>query len=852
VVHVSPSSGTVAVEGIVENFDIHVTVPAQDKFVSNIGDIIFITDDQMATDTVTVRQASASPTGLTVVRQDDIDALVTWDEARCVIKEKEDSKCNIIDVGGGGFEEDTFQEWTTFTEGEGYGWEWSDYSDDIHSGGGAVASWSWYGAGEVFHVDNWLVSPKVRITEDYHTLTYYVQSLDDSPYDDYYEVRLSTASDITSVNDFDIVIRPLGPGGQASYSKVTINLSEYTGQDVYIAFRHYDYDKLALTIDDVSGLELASCLDTVVNDSERTQSLSKNSSSGRMLSINKARISRHEVYKERKKQQREITGREERKERMQNNENRPANINTLNETKLVGNSASQPENVLQAASAITGSDDLIKCGDYYSGTRFISQGYNVDGARAAVKFTKEELADYSCSGLTAITIAMYTPLDIDLFVQRGDDIIYTQHVPVSEITANAPTRIQLDSFVSFSGEGDLYIGYITPAYTSGYPYGTDNNPNVEGGAEIYYAGQWLSITNVGNFYIIGHTELEGMIGSYNLYRQRKLNGIFVDEPELLAGNLVTATYLDEDLPGGEYCYWVTLKSRTIESCPFDTVCVFIPYRQTLEPVADMEKIYGDDIFKLDKAGTDGIVIASTADDEDYFVGRTVPVKVEIISGNSIALTGSESDYTVKILTSGITQLRATQAGISGISDTLMPAKSVNFDVNVLKRDLFVSVADQTKLRGDAFDSFTLNYNRFYYEDDESDLDVPVTVTCSATPVSPAGDYAIVIHVGLDRNYTLIPQNGVLHLKDNTKVINVFTPYDSNNSNDSFMPGFKVKIFSRLGVLIYETKNAQQKEYGWNGRFQDSEQFVNPGVYYYVLYDDNGKVIRTGSVNVVKE
>ncbi|MDR2065792.1 MAG: choice-of-anchor J domain-containing protein [Prevotellaceae bacterium] len=836
-VSLSPSSGSVAVEGTEEDFYIQLTVPEQDEFTGRIDTVVFIIDNGVKTAKVTVRQAPASPTGFTAVIQNDDDVILTWDVSFCE-GETEESKCNIIDVGGGGLDEEDFPEWTIFTEGEGYGWEWSDYPDDVHSGIGAAASFSWYGNNQLFHADNWLVSPKVRITENYHTLTYYVQSLDSDPYDDYYEVHLSTAPDITSTADFDAVIKPLSQAGQEEYIKENINLSAYIGQEVYIAFRHLDYNKYGLTIDDVSGLELASCLD---ESGERGQSLSGKTSSGRMLSLRKAKISRHEIAKERKRT--EIT------ERPQNNADRPQKANSLNSAV----SAGQPENVLQ--SVTISADILRKCGEYdNSGTRYTSNGWNIDGFRVAAKFKEEELPDYSCSGLAAITVAMYSPLDIDLFVQRGDDIIYQQHVPASEIPARTATKIPLDSLVSLEGEGDLYIGYITPAYASTgiYPYGTDEEEYVEGGAEVYVGGNWEPLTNYygscSNFYIIGHVEQKGAKGVFNLYRQRKLNGIFVDEPELIGQNLKTSSYLDENLPGGEYCYWLIFASETMESCASDTACVFIVYRQTIKPINDIEKIYGDDDFKLDKAGTDGIIIASTADDIDYFAGLTVPVKIEIVAGSSIELTGSENDYNVKVVAAGLTQLRATQ---EGISDTLLPANPVSFDINVLKRDLYISVADQTKARGETFDPFTLNYNRFYNGDDESDLDVPVTVTCSATPVSPAGDYAIVIHTGLDDNYRLIPQNGMLHLINNINVANAFTP-DSDGSNDSFMPGFKVKVFNRLGVLIYETKNAQQKEYGWDGRFQNSEQIVNPGVYYYILYDDNGKIIHTGSVNVVKK
>jgi hypothetical protein len=707
--------------------------------------------------------------GLEVVSCPDID--------NCVVVVVGD----IIDAGNGDFESSDHtvlppQGWKVFIDGDAGspGWEWREDAASAHSGTGFIGAYS-YRSGVGYISDNWLVTPKVRISSSHHTLSFWVRDWN-NVYPDAYEVHLSTASDVTSSSDFDVKIKDLTVPSN-SYEQVTIDLSAYIGQDVYIAFRHISDEpdgNYALYLDDVSGLDVISCSD-----------------------------------------------------------------------------ASAPGNT---TTPIMGFDDLSKCGDYSTGQSFVSNGYNVDGFKAAVKFSEADIDGYSCSKLNAITIAMYNPLDIELFVQRGDDVIYTKSVSASEIPAQTPVTIMLDSLVSFEGEGDLYIGYITPAYSSGTsPYGIDAGPNVAGGAEVYFGGQWISVTNANNFYIIGHTELTGAIGTFSLYRQHNVRGVPDGDPELIAQELETDSYLDKNLSGGEYCYWLTFNSRELESCSSDTICVFLPYTQTIKAIDDIEKIYGDDDFKIDKAGTDGIVLETTADAEDYFTGFTVPVKLNIISGNSIELTGSESDYNVKILTAGVTRLQAVQEGITGAIDTLLPATPVEFDITVLKRDLYISVDNQTKQRGVNFDPLTLHYNRFYNGDDESDLDDPAPVaTCSATPSSPAGDYTIVIHVSLDNNYELIPENGVLHLLDSDKAVNSFTPHDKDLLNDAFMPGYRIKVFNRFGVLIYETKNAQEKEHGWNGRFQDTETLVNPGVYYYILYDDNGKEVRKGSVNVVKK
>jgi gliding motility-associated-like protein len=508
---------------------------------------------------------------------------------------------------------------------------------------------------------------------------------------------------------------------------------------------------------------------------------------------------------------------------------------------------------------IIGVDDIRYCGDYSNAYSFGGGGYNIDGIKVAIKLKELDAVEYACSELKAITIGMYSPLNIQLFVQRGDNILYTQNVPASAInggTPLTPTTITLDNPVPLAGEGDLYIGYITPAYASSgfYPYGTDAGPYVEGGAEMFFAGQWFSLADLvgatSNLYIIGHTELEGAVGVYNLYRQRKLNGSFVGEPELIGRDLSTASYTDENIElGGEYCYWATLKSKGVESCPSSEDCVFILYQQSIERTTPIAKTYKDSPFKIDHDATDGNIIRSTAEDIDYFAGRVLPVELDVYDGDVDALTlsGSPSNYTASIETAGSVLLQARQLGIP---DTLLAA-SAEIRVNIAKKDLKVTADDKTRKEGEVNPDFTFSYDSFITGEGVNNLDVPPTATCTAGVLSPIGEYPIIVTVGVDKNYNLIPEDGTLYVIRSDIKVNAFTP-DGDGFNDAFMPGYKVKIFNRFGVLIYETTTKTEQERGWNGRFHGNEKLVNPGVYYYVAYDDDGKVIRKGSVNVVKK
>ncbi|MDR1553866.1 MAG: gliding motility-associated C-terminal domain-containing protein [Prevotellaceae bacterium] len=78
----------------------------------------------------------------------------------------------------------------------------------------------------------------------------------------------------------------------------------------------------------------------------------------------------------------------------------------------------------------------------------------------------------------------------------------------------------------------------------------------------------------------------------------------------------------------------------------------------------------------------------------------------------------------------------------------------------------------------------------------------------------------------------------------------FSPFNKDGVNDYFMPGFKVQILNRNGTLIYETKTVEEQELGWDGR-NTKGQNVEPGVYFYILYNSSGKPRTKSSVEVIK-
>lgn len=112
-----------------------------------------------------------------------------------------------------------------------------------HSGADAVASASFVnGVGSVA-TDNYLVTPQVTFNGK---LRFYATSEYEDP--DTYEVLLSTTGN--SISDFNVTLQAMGPATYGAWDEVIIDLSDYAGQQGYIAIHHVATDKYWLVIDD--------------------------------------------------------------------------------------------------------------------------------------------------------------------------------------------------------------------------------------------------------------------------------------------------------------------------------------------------------------------------------------------------------------------------------------------------------------------------------------------------------------------------------------------------------------------------------------------------------------------------
>ena len=164
------------------------------------------------------------------------------------------------------FEDGTLGIMTTIdADGDGHNWMNSSalqVQGDGHNGSARYAySESWASALKTdrwgLNPDNFLVSPLVAIDET-SVFTFYV-CLDWYVYPgEHYGVAVSTASntnpdDFTTIAEWDLNDKGTRDGDQGPWHEHNIDLSQYAGQNIYIAIRHFYCSNIYLIdLDDVS------------------------------------------------------------------------------------------------------------------------------------------------------------------------------------------------------------------------------------------------------------------------------------------------------------------------------------------------------------------------------------------------------------------------------------------------------------------------------------------------------------------------------------------------------------------------------------------------------------------------
>ena len=147
--------------------------------------------------------------------------------------------------------------WTTIdADGDGVNWIHSSTLGTIpghNASAGCAISQSYDNSTGALTPNNYLITPAIALTSN-ATLTYYVCGQDASYAAEHYAVLISTTGNTAA--DFTTTLLEetiSATRTQGAWLERTINLSAYTGQTVYIAFRHYNVtDQFYLNLDDVS------------------------------------------------------------------------------------------------------------------------------------------------------------------------------------------------------------------------------------------------------------------------------------------------------------------------------------------------------------------------------------------------------------------------------------------------------------------------------------------------------------------------------------------------------------------------------------------------------------------------
>ncbi len=219
--------------------------------------------------TVDGESFSATYTGATVLETNDIDSVevffnptVTGDFTATLTFniDGEFNGTNTLVLSGSvlsdavyfeDFEGDFFPPlgWSILDE-DGDANEWFSYDVDetAHSGTYSAVSASWLN-GDILTPDNWLITPKLTLTEENNAISFWVAAQDATYPDENYSVLISTTD--TEVESFTEIYTALSTGEWEEVN-VDIDLSTYPAGEIYIAFRHHNCtDQFYLKLDDI-------------------------------------------------------------------------------------------------------------------------------------------------------------------------------------------------------------------------------------------------------------------------------------------------------------------------------------------------------------------------------------------------------------------------------------------------------------------------------------------------------------------------------------------------------------------------------------------------------------------------
>ena len=155
------------------------------------------------------------------------------------------------------FEDGTLQGWTTLdVDGDEQNWEPSIGGMGHNSNGMALSYSRDFFTGDSLAPNEYLVSPRLVLNENWPVIRFYACALDEIYPAEHFGVSISTtvnddALAFTLLSEWTIAAKDAG-NRQGNWYNYTVDLSAYTGQEVYVAIRHhYCSGHSAICIDDI-------------------------------------------------------------------------------------------------------------------------------------------------------------------------------------------------------------------------------------------------------------------------------------------------------------------------------------------------------------------------------------------------------------------------------------------------------------------------------------------------------------------------------------------------------------------------------------------------------------------------
>ena len=188
--------------------------------------------------------------------------------------------------------EDAFMLWTNIdADGDGYKWELN------RNWGNSTNTYSLISRsrdellGITLMPDNYLVTP---YQIDCQLLTFKACAMDPTFPDEHFGVAISTEGntdpdDFTTIWETDMTAKPTG-----QWYDFSVDLREYAGQEIWIAFRHFDCkDKFAIMVDDIT---LVREWDVVSDNTGTTLSVYPNPANNLVEVKSKEKVDSYELY----------------------------------------------------------------------------------------------------------------------------------------------------------------------------------------------------------------------------------------------------------------------------------------------------------------------------------------------------------------------------------------------------------------------------------------------------------------------------------------------------------------------------------------------------------------------------